>query len=101
MAININNLNNNAPVNSATNRSPVQQNSSQTSPLAQANVAQDSVSITPQAQKIADLQKKSNDEPQVDSKRIDELRNAILDGEYKIDNERLAANIAQFEFELD
>lgn len=100
MAININNLNNNSSVNSNISRTPVQQNAPQNNPLAQANVAQDSVSITPQAQRISDLQKKTNDEPQIDSQKIDELKKSILNGEYNVDSERLAANIAEFEFEL-
>lgn len=101
MAININNLNNTNTVNSNTNKLPVQQNAPQSSSLTQASAAQDSVSITPQAQKLVELQTKNNNEPQVDSRKVEELRNSILNGEYRIDNEKLAANIAEFEFELD
>ena len=103
MAININNLNNTNNINSNvnnTNKTQVQQNAPQNSPLAQAKVAQDSVSITPQAQKLTDVQKKNNDQPEINSKKIDELRKSILDGDYKVDSEKLAANIADFEFEL-
>ncbi len=100
MAININNLNSNNSVNSNTNKITTQQSAPQNSPLSQAKVAQDSVSITPQAQRFTEVQKKNNEEPQINSQKIDELRKSILNGEYQVDNERLAANIAEFELEL-
>ena len=102
MVININNLNKNTAVNQNPNQTPVKQQAQQSSsstPTSQ--VRQDSVSLTPQAKQLAELQKKANDAPQVNQKKVEQLKKAIANGEYKIDPEKLAASIAKFEFELN
>lgn len=38
--------------------------------------------------------------PEVDQKKVAEIKQAIAEGRYKIDPEKLAANIASFEAEL-
>jgi negative regulator of flagellin synthesis FlgM len=63
-------------------------------------ISQDSVSLTPQAKQLHELQKKANDAPVVDQKKVDELKKAISAGEYKVDPQKLAASIANFEFDL-
>ncbi len=102
MAININNLNANNQVQQ-TQQKQIQQQSTQTaSSNAQVkNAGQDSVSITPQAKQLSELQKKAQDGPVVNQKKIDELKKAISSGEYKVNPEKLAASIANFEFKLD
>jgi negative regulator of flagellin synthesis FlgM len=60
----------------------------------------DSVSITPQAQQIQNVQTKIADMPDIDQKKVDEIKAAIAEGRYKIDPEKLATNIANFENEL-
>ncbi|MDO7085090.1 flagellar biosynthesis anti-sigma factor FlgM [Pseudocolwellia sp. AS88] len=101
MAININNLN---------STSQVKQNTDQQTQVKQQVAAdtvntkaarQDSVSLTPQAQQLSELQKKAADAPVVDQKKIEQLKTAIASGEYKIDPEKLAASIADFEFSID
>lgn len=101
MAININNLN---------STSQVKQNTEQQTQVKQQVAAdtvntkaarQDSVSLTPQAQQLSELQKKAADAPVVDQKKIEQLKTAIASGEYKIDPEKLAASIADFEFSID
>ena len=101
MAININNLNSNSQVQQ-TQQKQVQQQSAQSasSNTSVKNTGQDSVSITPQAKQLNELQKKAADAPVVNQKKIDELRKAISAGDYKINPEKLAANIASFEFKL-
>lgn len=101
MAINISNLNSSNQVQQ-TQQKQVQQQSNQTaSSNAQVkNSGQDSVSITPQAKQLNELQKKAVDAPVVNQKKIDELKKAISAGDYKINPEKLAANIANFEFKL-
>lgn len=101
MAININNLNNNNQVQQ-TQKNQVKQQSAQTS-ASDAQVkksGQDSVSITPQAKQLNELQKKATDAPVVNQKKIDELKKAISAGDYKVNPEKLAASIADFEFKL-
>ena len=64
-------------------------------------VRQDSVSLTPQAKQLSELQKKAADAPVVNQKKVEELKKAISSGEYKIDPQKLAASIADFEFSLN
>ncbi len=100
MAININNLNSNQ-VNQNKQAQVKQQSAQTASSNIQAKTSgQDSVSITPQAKQLHELQKKAADAPVVDQKKIDELKKAIISGEYKVNPEKLAASIANFEFKL-
>ncbi|KAF7774177.1 negative regulator of flagellin synthesis FlgM [Pseudoalteromonas citrea] len=62
--------------------------------------ATDSVSLTPQAQQLKSLQEKAQDAPAFDSKKVEELKKAISEGKYQIDAQKLAKNIAAFEFDV-
>jgi negative regulator of flagellin synthesis FlgM len=62
--------------------------------------AVDSVSLTPQAQQLKSLQEKSQHEPAYDSKKVAELKKAISEGSYRVDAQKLAQNIANFEFDV-
>lgn len=102
MAININNLNNQNQVQQ-NKQTQVKQQTAQTASTATTPVKQpsaDSVSLTPQAKQLSELQKKANQAPAIDQKKVDELKKAIAAGDYKIDPEKLAASIAKFEFDL-
>ncbi len=104
MAMNINNLTNSSQIKQKLDQqTQVKQQANQTSTaVTQAKTArQDSVSITPQAKQLSELQKKANDAPAIDQKKVDQLKKAITAGEYKINPEKLAASIASFEFSLD
>lgn len=57
--------------------------------------AQDSVQLTPQAQSLNKMQ--STGEPQVNKQRVETLKAAILNGDYKINTEQLAAKLSKFE----
>ena len=98
MTMKINDLNNaNQVKQQVQTKQLVNENSSQ-----QANIPpRDSVSITPQAKQLNELQKKAGDAPVVSQKKIEQLKNAIVSGDYKINPEKLAASIANFEFQLD
>jgi negative regulator of flagellin synthesis FlgM len=101
MAININNLNNQSQVHQNKQTQVKQQTAESTGTSAQVKRAShDSVSLTPQAKQLNDLQKKANDAPVVDQTKVAELKKAIAAGEYKIDPQKLAASIANFEFDL-
>ena len=99
MAININNLSNS---NQVKQQSQVKQQATQNSVAAEQTktASKDSVSITPQAKQMSELQKKANNGPAIDQKKIEELKKAIVSGEYKVDPKKLAASIAGFEFKL-
>ncbi|MFY8350075.1 flagellar biosynthesis anti-sigma factor FlgM [Pseudoalteromonas sp. SSM20] len=67
---------------------------------ATAKATSDSVSITPQAQQLKKLNEKAEQASGVDQKKVNELKKAIANGEYKIDAEKLAENINKLEFKL-
>jgi len=56
---------------------------------------QDSVQLTPQAQNLKKMQPAS--EAQVNKQRVETLKAAILNGDYKINTERLAEKLSKFE----
>lgn len=60
---------------------------------------QDSVSLTQSAQQLSQVQKKSNDAP-VNQEKVDKLKKAIQNGEYKINPEALAQKISRLETEI-
>ncbi|MBD1582979.1 flagellar biosynthesis anti-sigma factor FlgM [Pseudoalteromonas sp. S16_S37] len=62
--------------------------------------ASDSVSLTPQARQLKSLQDKAQEAPAFNSDKVAELKKAISEGKYQIDAEKLAKNIAAFEFDM-
>jgi negative regulator of flagellin synthesis FlgM len=102
MVSNINNLGqaNAAPVNKKMEQEQVKQQTNQAQAHASKSPKADSVSLTPQAKQLGEMQKKAQDAPVIDQKKIEKLKKAISEGEYKVDPEKLAANIAKFEFKL-
>jgi len=60
-----------------------------------ASSSKDSVQLTQQALNLNKMQ--SPAEPQVNKQRIESLKAAILNGDYKINTERLAEKLSQFE----
>lgn len=65
-------------------------------------VGQDSVSLTPEAQRLSKMQQSLATTPLPDnSARLEALKKAINDGSYQVDSERLAANISRFEQDIE
>ncbi|WP_352297310.1 flagellar biosynthesis anti-sigma factor FlgM [Pseudoalteromonas sp. 20-MNA-CIBAN-0454] len=62
--------------------------------------ASDSVSLTPQAKQLKTLQDKAQQSPGFDTDKVAELKKAITEGKYQIDSEKLAKNLAEFEFNV-
>ena len=75
------------------------QNAAQQSQAAASAPRQDSVSLTQSAQQLSQVQKKSNDAP-VNQEKVDKLKKAIQNGEYKINPEALAQKISRLEAEI-
>ena len=65
-----------------------------------AKAATDSVSLTPQAQQLRGLHEKAEQSQGFDSKKVNELKKAISEGNYQVNAEKLAEKIAGFEFDL-
>lgn len=74
-------------------------------PASTANTAaakQDSVTLTPQAQRLSQVQQSLANTPAPDnSARLEALKKAINEGSYQVDSDRLAANISRFEQDLE
>lgn len=106
----VNNVNNQG-ANSA-NVASYKQQSQQLEQTKQASVQQanvnsgnksaekDSVALTPQAKQLKELQKKISDSEPFDRKKVEEIKKAITEGEYKVDYDKLASKLAAFEFDL-
>ncbi len=63
--------------------------------------AEDSVSLTDQAEKLRALESSISNQPVVDTKRVESIRSAILDGSYTVDASKTAEKMADFERLLD
>ncbi len=63
--------------------------------------SKDSVSLTQQAQQLHGIRDKLNNTSSVDQEKVASIRKAIAAGEYKVDPDKLAANIAKFEGDLE
>ena len=70
-----------------------QQSAAQTAPR------QDSVSLTQSAQQLNQVQKKASEAP-VNQEKVDRLKKAIQNGEYKVNPEALADKIAKLEGQM-
>lgn len=60
---------------------------------------QDSVSLTQSAQQMTQVQKKGSDAP-INQEKVDRLKKAIQNGEYRVNPEALASKIAKLEAEM-
>ncbi|MEL0660164.1 flagellar biosynthesis anti-sigma factor FlgM [Psychromonas arctica] len=83
------------------NKTQKQGNASATDNTSNASSTKDSVQLTSQAVSLNNMQKQTSSEPQVDMKRVDTLKAAILNGDYKINSEQLAKNIGNFETDFN
>lgn len=61
---------------------------------------QDAVSLTQQAQRLTQLQKRAEADSGIDQAKVQRIKKALADGTYSIDAERLAAKIAHFENDM-
>ncbi|GIU53314.1 MULTISPECIES: flagellar biosynthesis anti-sigma factor FlgM [Shewanella] len=101
MAIDINNLKTASHTQLRTNRnSSAATNTAETPSSNKADVKTDSVSITSQAQQLQGAQSKMASLPEIDQSKVDAIKTAISEGRYKVDPEKLAANIASFEADM-
>ncbi|CAM3383212.1 flagellar biosynthesis anti-sigma factor FlgM [Shewanella violacea] len=102
MAIDIKQVN--TAVNTHIGKSPAHKGSEKTNDDAVNSLStppkSDSVSLTSQAQQLQSTQAKMNDIPEINEQKVQEIKLAIAEGRYKIDPEKLATNIAQFENDL-
>ena len=100
MAININNngVKNNTIDTKQTQRQVSSNSNSQTDSATQKSA--ESVSLTSEAKNINALQEKAMNSSGIDQAKVDRIKAAIENGSYKVDVERLASKLAQFEGDL-
>ncbi|GAB2689776.1 flagellar biosynthesis anti-sigma factor FlgM [Aliiglaciecola sp. 3_MG-2023] len=86
-------LNQQQSQNQATAQSAAQQSKSAAVPR------QDSVSLTQSAQQLSQVQKKSSEAP-VNQEKVDKLKKAIQNGEYRVNPDVLAQKISKLEAQV-
>lgn len=105
----VNNVNNGGPKTPLDNQKLAQQqaqskgsaaqSANQQAAAAQSAPRQDSVSLTQSAQQLNQVQKKASEAP-VNQEKVDRLKKAIQNGEYKVNPEALADKIAKLEGQI-
>ncbi|MFH4669679.1 flagellar biosynthesis anti-sigma factor FlgM [Vibrio alginolyticus] len=85
-----------------TSRAPARNDSNATSTTEskKAPAQQDAVSLSQQSKAVSKLQKDMAASPTYDSAKVAAIKEAITNGSYKVDPEKLADNMIKFENEL-
>jgi len=63
--------------------------------------AGDTVSLTDMASRLKSMESKLETQPAIDQSRVDKVRDAISRGEFRIDPERVADKMMDFEADFD
>ena len=67
---------------------------------AQNSTAQDSVNLTDSAMRFKALEEKINRLPIIDTQKVEQIKNSIIDGTFEFNSERIAEKMLKFEQEL-
>ena len=57
----------------------------------------DTVQLSPEAQRLQHATDKLNEQPAVDQERVEKLKQAIADGSYQVESQRVASRLLAFE----
>ncbi|HHF3198798.1 flagellar biosynthesis anti-sigma factor FlgM [Vibrio sp. CCB-PB317] len=89
-------------VMTTTSRAPARNdsNATGTTESKKAPAQQDAVSLSQQSKAVSKLQKDMAASPAYDSAKVAAIKEAITNGSYKVDPEKLADNMIKFENEL-
>jgi len=101
MSININRPGPQSNLSIEQNKAQNKSNANATDNTSVANSSKDSVQLTPQALNLNKMQKQTSSESQVNMKRVETLKAAILNGDYKINSEQLAEKLGKFESDFN
>ncbi|UUM31258.1 flagellar biosynthesis anti-sigma factor FlgM [Vibrio japonicus] len=64
------------------------------------SVAQDAVSLSPQGKAVGEMHNQMASQPSFDKAKVEAIKEAIANGSYSVNPEKLADNIMKFEKEL-
>ncbi|GLP94998.1 flagellar biosynthesis anti-sigma factor FlgM [Paraferrimonas sedimenticola] len=103
MAIDINRLtpSHNGKISSASDNKSSAKSSASPAASTSAATPSDKVEVSEQAKKLQDIQVSLNAQPEINSAKVAEIKQAIAEGRYHVDPEKLASNIAKLEQQLD
>lgn len=107
MVIDFNRPNGAAPTPSSGRSNSVQNADRTTAPQApstgsekitsNASASGENVQLSPEAQRLQQATEKMNQQPSVDSERVAAIKQAIADGSYQVDSQRVASKLLAFE----
>lgn len=63
----------------------------------EASSERSSVSLSQQAQQLQGIEERLRELPEVDSERVNQIKQAIADGSYQVDSNRIADKLLSFE----
>ncbi|MFB9217440.1 flagellar biosynthesis anti-sigma factor FlgM [Vibrio sinaloensis] len=98
----IDNIRSGQTLTTSTNRSSVRNDNqtSSTDSTKKSSVAQDSVSLSSQGKAVGEMHTQLASQPSFDKAKVAAIKEAIANGSYTVDPEKLADNMMKFEKEL-
>ncbi|KKD01185.1 MULTISPECIES: flagellar biosynthesis anti-sigma factor FlgM [Photobacterium] len=88
----LSNLRNSSSTNNTQGRTEAREESGHT--------PRDAVSLSSQARAVGQIHQQLASEPSFDRNKVESIKNAISNGSYQVDADRLASNMLRFEDEL-
>lgn len=101
MSINVNRPATKSNLNIEQNKVQKQEHTEKSSNTKTTSSNNDSVQLTEQAMNLNKMQKTNTSEPQINMKRVESMKAAILNGDYKINSEQLAEKLGKFESDFN